>query len=190
MKKKILGLALVAISLVAFNGNAQTTTADNTPSQENVKGKKGDRQGRREKVNPFDGLNLTDAQKIRLQELDKQRREAGKERVKATKEEKQRNDSARTQQRKAAKKSYLEEVKAIIGPEQYVVFLENSYINSGSHRAAHDKAMKQGKKHDKKGMARNAGYKNSRKTTAQNGNRPHNRPSHPDNTATPTTPRA
>lgn len=66
MKKKILGLALVAISLVAFNGNAQTTTTDNTPSQENVKGKKGDRQGRRDKVNPFDGLNLTDAQKTRL----------------------------------------------------------------------------------------------------------------------------
>lgn len=71
-----------------------------------------------------------------------------------------------------------------------MVFLENSYINSGSHRAAHDKAMKQGKKHDKKGIARNAGDKNSRKTTAQNGNRHHNRSSHPDNTATPTTPRA
>lgn len=186
MKKKILGLALVAISLAAFNGNAQTTTTDNTPAQENVKGKKTDRQGRRDKVNPFDGLNLTDAQKTRLQELDNQLREAGKERVKAAKEERRRNDSARIEQRKAAKKSYLEEVKAIIGPEQYVVFLENSYINSGSHRGSgHDKAMNPGKKHDKKGIARNAGDKKDRKT-AQNGNRP----SYPDNTATPTTPRA
>ena len=63
MKKKILGLALIAMSVVTFSGMAQTTNKDNNVKKENIKGKKADKQVRRNQVNPFEGLNLTDAQK-------------------------------------------------------------------------------------------------------------------------------
>ena len=61
------------------------------------------------------------------------------------KEEKQRNDSARKADRQASRKAYLEEVKTIVGPDQYVLFLENMYVNQPGH--GHDKAVKQSKRH-------------------------------------------
>ncbi len=155
MKKKILGLALMAMSLVAFNGMAQSNSSDNNSvKQENVRGKKADKQARPGKaVNPFEGLNLSDAQKSQLQQLDAKHKAQRMQQMQARKENKQRNDSAKIADRRAAKKSYLEEVKAIIGPDQYVVFLENMYINGGVN--AHSKAIKQGKEKGKPGMAAN-----------------------------------
>lgn len=162
MKKKILGLALMAMSLVAFNGMAQnSSSADNSVKQENIKGKKADKQGRRDKaINPFEGLNLSDAQKSKLQQLDAKRQAERQQQMQARKENKQRNDSAKLADRRAAKKSYLEEVKAIIGPDQYVVFLENMYVNGGGN--GHGKAFKQGKDKGKQGMAADRRSKDNR----------------------------
>lgn len=134
MKKKVLGLALVAMSLVSFSSMAQNKSNDTTTKQETVKGKKTDKQNRRTQINPFDGLSLTETQKSQLQQLDANRKTARKQQAQTRRENKQRNDSARMAQRQATKKAYLDEVKAIIGPEQYVVFLENMYVNSGGHR--------------------------------------------------------
>lgn len=83
MKKKILGLALIAMSVVTFTGMAQTTNKDNNVKKENIKGKKADKQMRRNQVNPFEGLNLTDAQKTQLQNLDTQRKAARDQQMKA-----------------------------------------------------------------------------------------------------------
>lgn len=144
MKKKVLGLALVAMSLVSFSSMAQNQSNDTTTKLETVKGKKADKQTRRNQINPFEGLNLTEAQKSQLQQLDANRKTAREQQAQARRENKQRNDSARIAQRQASKKAYLDEVKAIVGPEQYVVFLENMYVNSGGHR--HGKsAVSQGK---------------------------------------------
>lgn len=160
MKKKILGLALIAMSVVTFTGMAQTTNKDNNVKKENIKGKKADKQMRRNQVNPFEGLNLTDAQKTQLQNLDTQCKAARDQQMKARKENKQRNDSTRMAERRAAKKSYLDQVKAIVGPEQYVVFLENFYVNGGNRG---NKALKPGKRHDKHGFAHGHGNKHDRK---------------------------
>ncbi|MDE6510977.1 MAG: hypothetical protein K2L00_02620, partial [Muribaculaceae bacterium] len=54
-----------------------------------------------------------------------------------------------------------QEVKAIIGPEQYVVFLENMYVNGGQQGGG--KAIRQGHKGGRQGMAHNKGGKDSRK---------------------------
>lgn len=165
MKKKVLSIALVAMSLVSFSSMAQNKTNDLTVKQETVKGKKADKQSRRTQVNPFDGLNLTETQKSQLQQLDESRKTAREQQAQARRENKHLNDSARIAQRQASKKTYLEEVKAIVGPEQYVIFLENMYVNNGGNR--HGKAISSKVKNGKDKATRNG--RDDRK-----GNRGHN----------------
>ncbi|MDE5807005.1 MAG: hypothetical protein K2H76_02735, partial [Muribaculaceae bacterium] len=161
---------------VSFSGIARNVSSDTNAGKErveNVKGKKGERkdaknfdkkdrkdkkkegkEGKRmARKNPYEGLQLTDTQKQQLQQLDANRKAAREQQKMARKENKMRNDSLKMAERRADKKSYLEEVKAIIGPDQYVVFLENFYINGngGQHKAM--KAMKQGHRDGKKDMA-------------------------------------
>ncbi len=151
MKKKFLGLAIVAMSLIAFNGMAQSTSGNNTAKQEKAECKKDMKKGDRPaKVNPFEGLNLTDAQKTKLQELDAKRAAAKAEKSKELKADKQKRDEAKLADRRAAKKQYLQDVKAIIGPEQYVIFLENMVVNGNGGKgqpgmAKNHKGMKNGK---------------------------------------------
>lgn len=183
MKKKVLGLALIAMSLAAFNGVAQnTTTSDNTVGKENTICKKnadckdktacikGDRKARMAKADPYAGLTLTDAQKAKLQELDNKCKTARKEQAQARQENKLKNDSDRLAQRKAAKKSYLEEVKTIIGPDQYVVFLENMYINGAGQQHGNKAYMVQ-KSHDKKAHAMRSAKNGSKGERGQRGNK-------------------
>ncbi len=165
MKKKILGLALVSMSLITFTAAAQTPSGSNpAPKQENVKGKKAERQ-RQARPNPFDELNLTDAQKTKLQELNekcraerqqqmKTQKEEAKKEAQARKADKQHNDSMRIAERKAAKKKYLEEVKAIIGQDKYVTYLENMYINGGNNMRLDKESMNKGKNFKNKNTAR------------------------------------
>lgn len=147
MKKKILGLAFVAMSLIAFNSNAQTDASSGGTTQETVvKSKKDvrksdnkfdrkdglrfDKKNRADRMNPFEGINLTEQQQSQLKDLYTKRREARKQEAQTRRENKQANDSTRMAQRRRDRKSYLEEVKAIIGPDNYVIFLENAYLNS------------------------------------------------------------
>ncbi|MDE6254608.1 MAG: hypothetical protein K2M39_00270 [Muribaculaceae bacterium] len=171
MKKKILSIALIAMSLVSFTGMAQNTNPEssiNKEKVENVRGKKGDKKGDKKfdkksdrksdkkcerkdgKKNPYAGLTLTEAQQQKLQQLDNNRKAARQQQKMARKENKMRTDSLKKMERLAAKKSYLEEVKAIVGPDQYVVFLENYYINGNGGQG---KAIKQGSRVDKKDFA-------------------------------------
>ncbi len=175
MKKKVLGLALMAMALVGFNGmaqNAQSTQSCKTQTE----CKKGNKKEAREAKNPYEGLNLTDAQKSKLAELDSKRmadrkakmeaRKSQKDAAKAEKKnmtdaEKQAAKQAKMEARKADKIEYLQEVKEIIGPDQYVVFLENFYVNGGQQGGG--KAIKQGNRDGKKGMAHNKSGKDQRK---------------------------
>ncbi|MBD5171638.1 MAG: hypothetical protein HDT02_00210 [Bacteroidales bacterium] len=159
MKKKIFGIALAALSLVAFNGVAQDNTG-NCVSKECAAAKKEMKKDIRQKQNPYEGLNLTDAQKTKLEQLDAKRFEAkqkqmqaAKDEKKARKEERMAKNKARCEARKTAKKDYLEEVKAIIGPDQYVVFLENYYVNSSDRKPSKEFRQGHGKGHG--GMAKN-----------------------------------
>ena len=170
MKKKVLGLALMAMALVGFNGMAQnsTQTQNGKTPTENVRGQKGVKKERKAQMNPYEGLTLTDAQKSKLAALDQKRMEARKAMKAEMKDQKQADKAkseadkqARMQARKTEKLEYLKEVKAIIGPDQYVVFLENFYVNGGgNHRDK--KAFQQGKG-GKQGMAHNKGMKGKRK---------------------------
>lgn len=181
MNKKVLGLALMAMALVGFNGMAQNNSQKNVQcckaQTECTKGGKGMKKEAREVKNPYEGLTLTDAQKSKLAELDSKRMadrkakmEARKAEVKGQKGEKNEADiKARMEARKADKLEYLKEVKAIIGPDQYVVFLENFYVNGGGNQNG-GKAIRQGKD-GHKGMAHNKGMKGQRKGGERKGNR-------------------
>lgn len=155
MKKKVLGIALLAMSFVGFSAAAQTPATNAPSQQESVK--KGDRQGRKAQVNPFEGMNLSDAQQAQLKQLNEKRQSERQARKQTRKDEKQRNDSARMAERRNEKKSYLDQVKAIVGPEQYVVFLENFYV-SGGNKAAMGHKSKDGRKGhgDRKGNRNHA----------------------------------
>lgn len=162
MKKKILTLALLAMSLVSFSGMAQNTTSNTSCTQTEKcckagKDMKGKKEGMKEKKNPYEGLTLTDAQKSKLQQLDEKRMAARRQKMEAMRANKdaqkgQKPDmEAMKAQRKAEKIEYLQEVKEIIGPDQYVVFLENFYVNGGQG----GKKMVQGPRGQKPGFAHN-----------------------------------
>lgn len=149
MKKKILGLAAIAMSMISFSSLAQTQQSDTccetsqqcVASQYNcpVAGTTCDIQGK--KADPFAGLTLTDSQKAQLQQL---KTKCATERSAQRAEKRQ----ARCDNRK----QYLEEVKAIIGPDQYVMFLENIVLdspNGAPHHKAISKAYRRGKSFDK-----------------------------------------
>ncbi|MDE5997623.1 MAG: hypothetical protein K2G77_05360, partial [Muribaculaceae bacterium] len=183
MKKKVLGLALMAMALVGFNGMAQNNSQKNAQcckaQTECTKSVRGMKKEAREMKNPYEGLTLTDAQKSKLAELDSKRIADHKAKMEARKSDNngQKVDKskshadmkARMEARKADKLEYLKEVKAIIGPDQYVVFLENFYVNgSGNNNGC--KAIRQGKD-GHKGMAHNKGMNGQRKGGDRKGNR-------------------
>lgn len=83
---------------------------------------------------PFANLNLTDAQKQQLQSLN-QKYDAQKSELK--KDNKTRNEAAKTEFRKQAKQMQeqrLADIKKILTPEQYTLYLENCYM-TGNHKA-------------------------------------------------------
>lgn len=176
MKKKILGLALIAMSFVTFTSMAQSNSSDSsTTRQEKVKTIKENRKGNRPEKNPFEGMNLTETQKSQLKQLDEKRKAERQQKAEARKAEKtakadksaktdknnQADKAAKMAERRAAKKAYLDEVKAIIGPEQYVVFLENMYTDNGGHRHGNKADIGQGK--GSKGKAARRGGHGNRK---------------------------
>ena len=143
MKKKFLALALAAVTLAPFGAVAQTGSIRESKTQKTCVpaecGNPGP--GCAKGACPFDGLNITDAQKSQLQQLNASRRDARKAEAKARKADKRTCDSARVAQRRAEKRDYLAKVKEIVGPEQYVVFLENFYVNGGAQKRPGGKAM-------------------------------------------------
>lgn len=159
MKKNLFSIALLAMSLMAVPAMAKNNASAN-PSQQKecvstcnptckaAKGKKaekgnkaakGKKEGRQAKsnFNPYSGLNLTEAQQSQLRQLDQSRRSQRMEKAKVSKEQRATADSVRMAQRVKAKREYLDGVKAIVGPDQYVIFLENMYINGAPQ---HNKA--------------------------------------------------
>lgn len=166
MKKNFLGLAILAVSLVSFssmaqcpesNTDCQQTCEQQTPCQQGQKGDKAKKHGKcikgeKKQFNPYEGLTLTDAQKEQLQKLDADRKAAKEAKKQQAKAEKQRKDSTARAARQAEQREYFEQVKAIIGPDQYTLFLENMVINGGGKNMKapmHNKGMKPNKEKSK-----------------------------------------
>lgn len=165
MKKKILGLAAIAMSLIALPSVAQNKkNSDGRKKEariENTRCTKDFRKGDRACC-IFEGLTLSDTQKDQLKQLNEKQLADRKARKEALRADRQRNDSTMRAERRASKKAYLEEVKAIIGPDQYVVFLENFYLNGGQGNG-HGKAIRGQKGHGHHGhFAQNGKNRNGK----------------------------
>lgn len=156
MKKSILSLAVLFASMSAFSAAAQSTANDNTA---NCKAKtecgKPCQKKNDARFNPFEGLNLTDKQKADLQALRPSKEARAKAKTEA-KAEKQAQRKQMVEQRIQNRRDYLAKVKNILSPEQYVQFLENSYVDQGFKGGPRGK-MAKGKdaRHHHKGIAKN-----------------------------------
>ncbi|MCH5234193.1 MAG: hypothetical protein J1E16_02795 [Muribaculaceae bacterium] len=150
MKKVFVSMMLAGALLLGGTANAQNKADGATGAsvqKENVeKGNKGDKKGgkgmrgdRGPRVNPFDGVQLTNDQQQRLQvlqqglgpvELNKEQMEKIPENPNLTAEQKKQLAEERKAKKLEAKKNYLNGVKEILTPDQYVIFLENVYLYS------------------------------------------------------------
>lgn len=160
MNKKIFGgIAILALSMIPTAMSAQT--AEKQGRQCDRKECRADQRCDRKAkqcVNPFEGMNLTDTQKQQLEQLNSSRRDKAMKQRQAAKEQKQAMKKEAREARRTAKRQYLNEVKSIIGEDNYVIYLENIVLDSPQHHKAkkmdksgghHARAGKH-KSHDKK----------------------------------------
>jgi len=135
MNKKILVAALCLCAIVAPSAFAQQPDNSNAPNMECSARKVGKRGA--DASNPFEGLNLTADQQTKLKALKEECKARAEQRKEAKKERKEVVCKARAE--------HLAKIKEILTPEQYIKFLENSYLNAGKF----DKKMG---KFDRKGL--------------------------------------
>jgi len=141
--KKILLAALVLAASVG-SAFAQDNTANNTQPAPTA----GTEQKCQMKphYNPFEGLNITAEQQTKLDALraeckakfdqaraEQQKAKADKQKAKAEKKaNKQKAKAEAFAKMRAEREQMLAKIKNILTPEQYVKFLENSYLNSAN----------------------------------------------------------
>lgn len=94
----------------------------------------------------FENLNLTDEQKTKLQDLNTRVRSEKEVARAEMKENRAKNDSLKKVARLEKKRGYLNEVKTILTADQYVQFLENSFVNNNGQQSP-KKALKGGKQY-------------------------------------------
>ena len=153
MKKKILGLAVIAMSMGSLSTMARDTKSANCPANADCPtacqtcpasdaecAPANCTPAHCGRPDPYKGLNLTSAQKEKLDRLDASRRQARVDKAQIRKADRQRNDSLR----RADRKSHLEEVKAIVSPDQYVTYLENIVLDTPRGNGNHHKAFTNG----------------------------------------------
>lgn len=118
MKKKLIVAAIVAFAATGISVSAQKPATGACCTETQCK-----EQGDCKRPCPFDGLDLTDAQRAQLKELQKQC-------VEQTKAYKDKDKAARREAAKQRRAEKLAKIKEILTPEQYIKFLENQYLNA------------------------------------------------------------
>ncbi|MDE6415484.1 MAG: hypothetical protein K2K68_00455 [Duncaniella sp.] len=121
MKKTILSLAVLFATSLSFSAFAQTPAPEAASCGEKTECCQNAL---------FEGITLTPDQQTKLQELKASRAKAAKERKEAAKAERKADRIAKGETNKSDRKDYLNSVKGILTPDQYVIFLENAYVNA------------------------------------------------------------
>lgn len=149
MKKGFLSIAVLAASLFSFSALAQSQQAspECTTQQCPAKPEACPRNAKacpaqRPCADPFAGINLTQDQQTKLNTLREKRKAECAAVNKSRKDRFQQRDSMV----RVSKKQHLEEVKSILTPDQYVIFLENMVISNPGH----DRGMAPHKMHAKR----------------------------------------
>lgn len=165
MKKIFLSIAIISASIfasyAATNTNGTNTDQTRTECSKDAGKQKKDKKDRNGKegrgMRAFEGITLTDNQKSQIEalraeqkaqkEAAKKEREGKKEsREKLTDEQRQQMKAEKQAQRQQAMEAFNSKVKAILTPEQYAKFLENT-----KEMAVHNerKDMKKDGRHSK-----------------------------------------
>ncbi len=167
--------ALCALPSVAKNPNNNNNT--NVPACEagacsqgdHGRGNRGDRQANR--PNPFEGITLSPEQQTAIAAIDAQRPTRA-----------QSDSTARAQAREArkeARRAYLNQVKEVLTPDQYVAFLENIAMQQGNQGNRHGRQeMRQGNRRGRQDLSQ---VSRQRQHNRQ-GNRPGTSSAQPRNT--------
>lgn len=160
MKKTFLSIAVLLASIAGVSASAQTT-ADATAAKTKTECTKGCAAKGAPAYNPFAGLNLTEQQQSQLQTLKTQMKDAKAKEAKtreAAKAERQAQKKQKMEARVQARRDYLAKVKNILTPEQYVQFLENSYVDQGMKQpGGRHGNMAKANRHGKKDQAMRGG---------------------------------
>lgn len=142
MKTKFLAIAMMV--LLAGSTTVFAARHDKRPDCNTTEGKcKAPDSCNAQRPCPFDNLNLTAEQQTKLQALKEERRAQ-----KIEKKEQEMKDRFEARKQEAA--GYLAKVKEILTPEQYVQFLENSFVQ----KSLQAKKMMKGDFKGKKGEAK------------------------------------
>lgn len=135
MRKKLLALTLLCVSVAAVPAFASNGSKDKPGDRKECSKRPQCKKGDRECFNPFIGITLTADQRGKLEALKpaacgqdkncKQKSECKKSDCK------KRDNSCQNARldRRQGKRDYISKVKEILTPEQYVVFLENIVVN-------------------------------------------------------------
>ncbi|WP_297071142.1 Spy/CpxP family protein refolding chaperone [uncultured Duncaniella sp.] len=194
MKKTILSIAVLLASMAGITASAQSQNA--SPQAKTVCATGNCTKKDAPKYNPFQGLNLTEKQQAELQALKPAKgakctngeknascsknsqscTKGNKDKQQLSQAEKQAQRKQFAEQRLQNRRDYLAKVKNILTPEQYVQFLENSYVDQGMKGPGH-KHVAKGKdgKHHRQGKDQAMrGNRNGNKANAQGrkGNKP------------------
>lgn len=135
MKKNIITAIFLGASMLAFSASAQTPQNSNScakcPETSVCPAGKADGKsvvppgGVLPNFHPFIGTTITPEQQAKIEQLNKQRAEKRA----ATKGQCPKSRQACDSARRADKVEYLHQVRDIIGPDQYVIFLENIAVS-------------------------------------------------------------
>lgn len=138
MKKNVLSIAVIAVALFAFGANAQNPDKSQRPAclvEGCTQHQHNDYKPHRPSgYNPFEGIELTDAQKTKIAEMRKNNKEALKQKAEAQRKVREENKMKRDSIIRSGKLNQLRQLKEILTPEQYVTYLENKIVNQPSFR--------------------------------------------------------
>ncbi len=158
MKKSLISFAIAAVALLAPAAMMAQTNTEKAKTENRQGNKKNGRGETRPQYNPFEGLNLTDAQQAKLKDLgcpDGRQCKAGEKKDQKGEKKGQNGQQTRPSREEMAKKKldarkdYLAKVKQILTPEQYLQFLENNFTNRPGKAGHMDRHHKDSRKHHK-----------------------------------------
>lgn len=137
MKKLFVAAIAAIISFGGMNTFAQTEIQN--PVQKEQTGKCTENKCNADKKQcnqkAFEGIQLTADQQTRINELNQKQAQKMKEARAQMKDRKKEMKKQCAESRKAAKREYLNEIKQILTPEQYVAYLENIALNQHHNKA-------------------------------------------------------
>lgn len=137
MKKTILSAAVLLASFIGFNASATTSAQDNNSKSAATATTDAPADVVISEDAVFENLGLNDSQKAAIASLKAERnaeREQARAERKAERQQAREAKKAVREQRRQAmqqrKRDYLNQVKGILTPEQYTLFLENVYVQT------------------------------------------------------------